>query len=376
MRILHVLEPADGGVAKHVRDLVGGQIAHGHEVQAVVSDRTALAADLRTLGAGVVALPMRPEAVAPRADLHVTVRLAQILRRGRWDVVHTHSHKAGAIARPLAALRGLAVVHSAHGFAYVTQQYRERRGRGVRRALMLGVEQLCSPAARVIVCVSHDEREDALRDQIAPAQRLVVVPNGISPLPPAQPDPQLLSLRDGEPLIGFLARFHPQKAPLLLLDALIRLRDAGVSFRAALVGEGPLEAAVRERALAAGLGDQVLILPFTGAVAPILAAFDIYALPSLWESLPIGLLEAMAAGLPVVAADVGGVREAVTHEQTGLLHPRGDVAALSEALERLLLDADLRARMGAAGRARQEALFSLDTMLDGIERAYVRALEG
>jgi glycosyltransferase involved in cell wall biosynthesis len=109
-------------------------------------------------------------------------------------------------------------------------------------------------------------------------------------------------------------------------------------------------------------------------VAPLLACFDVYALPSLWESLPISLLEAMAAGLPVVAADTGGVREAVANGETGLLHPPGNVAALVSALERLAADAELRARMGAAGRARQATAFSLEAMLAGIDRAYERAV--
>jgi glycosyltransferase involved in cell wall biosynthesis len=375
MRILHVLEPADGGVAKHVRDVVQAQLAQGHAVQAVVTDRGSVATDLRAMGAGVVTLTLRPEMVAPVADLASTIALARLLRGERWDIVHTHGNKAGMIARPLAARRGLPVVHSGHGFAYVTQRHRARRGQTVRRALTLAVERLCAPAARVIVCVSEDEREDALRDRIAPPERLVVVHNGIAPLAPAEPDLRLAALRSpGVPLIGFLARLHPQKAPLLLLDALAELRARGVPFRAALVGDGPLAQRVLERISELGLGDVVIALPFPGAVAPLLACFDVYVLPSLWESLPISLLEAMAAGLPVVAADTGGVREAVANGETGLLHPPGNVAALVSALERLAADAELRARMGAAGRARQATAFSLEAMLAGIDRAYARAV--
>jgi glycosyltransferase involved in cell wall biosynthesis len=375
MRILHVLEPADGGVAKHVRDLVAAQVARGHSVQAVVTDRGPLAADLRTIGAGVLALTLRPEMVAPSADLKSAIALGRLLRRGRWDLVHTHGNKAGMIARPLAALRGLPVVHSGHGFAYVTQRHRPRRGQSVRRGLTLAVERLCSPAADVIVCVSEDEREDAVRDRIAPRERLMVVHNGVAPLVTTAPDPRLAAWRSrAVPLIGFVARLHPQKAPLLLLDALAELRVRGVAFRAALVGDGPLADQVRRRVGQLELGDAVVVLPFPGSVAGLLACFDVYVLPSLWESLPIGLLEAMAAGLPVVAADTGGVREAVAHEETGLLHPPGDVAALASALERLIRDPELRARMGAAGRTRQATAFSLAAMLAGIDRAYACAL--
>jgi glycosyltransferase involved in cell wall biosynthesis len=193
-------------------------------------------------------------------------------------------------------------------------------------------------------------------------------------LPPADPDPRLRALHDGRPVVGFAARLHPQKAPLLLLDALEELQRRAIPFAAALVGDGPLADAVQERIARTELRDHVLVLPFCPDAAAILAGFDVYALPSLWESLPIALLEAMSAGLPVVAADTGGVREAVLNGDTGLLHPPGDATALADALQRLLTDPELRARMGAAGRARQAAEFSLDSMIEGVERAYRRAL--
>ena len=377
MRIVHVLEPADGGVARHVRDLVIGQIAAGHDVQAVVSDRGPLAGDLRAVGAGVVQLPMRPEITAVRSDLRVAGALARLLRRGRWDVVHTHGNKAGAIARPLAAARGLAVVHTGHSFAYTSQRNRPRRGQGLRRALTLAIERRCARYARVIVCVSESERSDALRDGIAPATRLMVVPNGVPAASPAPPDPRLSQLGDGEPMVGYLARLQPGKGPGLLFDALSELYARRVPFRAAFVGDGPLASELGARVKRDGLEDRVLVLPFAPAeVDGVLAGFDVYALPSLWESMPIGILEAMAAGLPVVASDTGGVREAVLDGETGLLHPPGDVAAMVDALERMLLDPALRRQMGAAGRARQASVYSLQAMIAGVERAYASALQG
>jgi glycosyltransferase involved in cell wall biosynthesis len=229
----------------------------------------------------------------------------------------------------------------------------------------------------MIVCVSESERADALRDGIAPAARLMVVPNGVPTPPAAAPDPRLSRLGDGEPMVGYLARLHPGKGPGLLLDALSELHVRRVPFRAAFVGDGPLAAELGARVEREGLGDRVLVLPFAeDEVAGILAAFDVYALPSLWESMPIGILEAMAAGLPVVASDTGGVGEAVLEGETGMLHPPGDVAAMVDALERMLLDPSLRGRMGAAGRARQASVYSVEAMIGGVEQAYARALDG
>jgi glycosyltransferase involved in cell wall biosynthesis len=376
MRILHVVEPADGGAARHVRDLAAGQVAAGHPVQAVVSQRGWLADELWAVGAGVIRLDLRPEITALGSDLRAARALARLLRAGRWDIVHTHGNKAGTIARPLAALAGLPVVHTPHSFAYASQRYRPRPGQRARRALTLAIEQGASRFARVIICVSEAEREEAIGDRVADPRKLVVVPNGVAAPESVEPDPRLLDGGSGPPLVGFLARLHPGKGPQLLLDALLSLRARGVPFRAALVGDGPLGDEVRRRVADDGLADAVRVLPFPGQVWPVLAAFDVYVLPTLWESMPIGVLEAMAVGLPVVAADTGGIPEAVLDGETGLLHPPGDAAALAAALERMLLDAQMRQRMGAAGRRRQAAGYSLEAMIAGTARAYERALDG
>jgi glycosyltransferase involved in cell wall biosynthesis len=376
VRILHVLEPADGGVARHVRDLVSGQLARGHSVEAVVSERGRLAEQLRAAGAGVLTLDMRPEITALRSDLVSALRLARLLREARWDVVHTHGNKAGTLARPLASRRRLPVVHTPHSFAYASQRWRPRRGQELRRSLTLGLERRLARCARVIVCVSRAERDEAIADAVAPPDKLVVVPNGIGEPPATAPDPRLRATAGGLPLIGFLARLHEQKAPDVLLSALELLQADGVGFRAALVGDGPLAGELRRRVSTSGLGPVVQVLSYPADVWSCLAAFDIYVLPSRWESMPIGVLEAMAVGLPVVASCVGGLPELVNEGESGLLCPPEDSVALAGALERLISHAGLRASMGEAGRRRQAAEYSLGAMLEGTEAAYERALVG
>jgi glycosyltransferase involved in cell wall biosynthesis len=299
-----------------------------------------------------------------------------VLRRGRWDVVHTHGNKAGVLARPLASRRGLPVVHTPHSFAYASQRWRPRRGQELRRALTLGLERRLARFARVIVCVSRAERDEAIADEVAPPDKLVVVPNGIPEPPAAGPDPQLAAAADGLPLVGFLARLHEQKAPDVLLSALALLHADGVGFRAALVGDGPLAGELRRRVSASGLDQLVQVLPYPADPWSCLAAFDLYVLPSRWESMPIGVLEAMAVGLPVVASRVGGVPELVRDGESGLLCPPEDAVSLAGALERLISHAGLRASMGEAGRRRQATEYSLDAMLDGTEAVYARAVGG
>lgn len=376
LRVLQVLEPPEGGVAVHVRRLVEGLVERGHQVDAIVSRRGHLAEDLPALGARAVTADFVPDMLAPGHDARALRTVCGAVRTRRWDVVHTHGNKAGALARPAAKLAGMPVVHTPHGFAYTTQRSRRRPGAAARRALTLGVERALAPFAQTIVCVSETERDAAVRDGVADPERFAVVPNGVPTGGPAAPDPRLAGEKDDPPLIGFLGRLSAEKGPLVLLRALALLRDRGRPFRAVLVGDGPqrdevLDAIARER-----LDELVAVLAFPGRPEPALAAFDVYVLPSLWESLSIGVLEAMAASLPVVASDVGGTREAVRHGKTGLLVAPADPEALARALERLLDSPPDRQRMGNAGRRLCEDRFSLDAMLGATEAVYRRAMEG
>lgn len=375
MRILHVLEPADGGVATHVRTLAREQLARGHEVEAVVADRGSLATDLRVLGAAVTTLDLRPELAAPVADARAVSVLRRFLRERRWDVVHTHGNKAGVLARPLAHRLGLPVVHAPHSFAYISQEHRPRRGQAARRALTLGIERALMRSADVLIAVSASERDQALRDGIGTPDRFAVVLNGIDEPPPAAADTRLVEHAAGRPVIGFLARLHEQKAPHAFLDSVADLLASGRPFAAALVGDGPMRAEVERRVAADGLAATVAVLPFAGSPWPALAAFDVYAHPSLWESMPIGLLEAMAASLPIVATDTGGVGEIVAAGETGVLTPVGDRGALTAALAGLLDQPALRDQMGDAARLRRARMFTTAAMADGVDEAYRRARE-
>jgi glycosyltransferase involved in cell wall biosynthesis len=357
LRILHVSEPVDGGVASHLRDLVRAQLQRGHEVQAVVADRGPLAAELRALGAGTVEVEMRHELLAPAPDGRAARRIGGLLRRGGWDVVHTHESKAGALARPLARAAGLPVVHSPHMLAYTTQAI---RGRGeARRRAMLELERALARVTDVLVVQSEHMRGEVVGDGVAPPERVVVVHNGVRAPEPMAPG---VALPPGDaPVVGFLARMTAQKDPLTLVEALSRVK---APFRAALVGDGELFAEVRERA-----GDRAVVVPFCG-VAPALAAFDLYVLPSVFESFGIAAVEAMGAGLPVIASDVGGLPEVVG--DAGVLVPPRDPAALAAALDRLLADPAERRRLGEAGRVRA-GRFTPEAMAEAMDGAYERA---
>jgi glycosyltransferase involved in cell wall biosynthesis len=162
------------------------------------------------------------------------------------------------------------------------------------------------------------------------------------------------------PRIIMVARFSPQKAQALLLDA---VRDIETPFELLFVGDGPDRSALEQRAAEMGLQHRVKFLGQRLDIPELLASSDIFALATNWEGFPIGILEAMRAGLPVVASNVNGVGEAVSDGVTGYLVPAADSNAFRNRLVQLLTDVNLRRNMGAAGRLRFEKEFTADVML-------------
>jgi glycosyltransferase involved in cell wall biosynthesis len=190
--------------------------------------------------------------------------------------------------------------------------------------------------------------------------------NGVPDIPPRP-----VSRVAQGPVVGTLTRVDPHKGLDILLEALTEL--SGVT--GVIVGEGPELPALRALATRLGVGDRLLTPGFSVSARDHLTGFDVYVLPSRFEALPISIVEAMLAGLPVVASNVGGVPEVVEPEATGLLVAPGDPGALAAALRRLLEDADLRRSMGERGRAIAGERFSSARMARAYERLYAEVMD-
>ena len=240
-----------------------------------------------------------------------------------------------------------------------------------RRRFALAVERALAPGTAAIVCVCEDEREVARAHGVR-ARELAVIHNGCPPCDPAvEPDPRLLAL--GRPLVGAVTVLRQAEGGRGAARRRAAVLAAVPEARIAIVGDGPERAALGERAAALGLDERVAFLPFGGSAAPHLRALDVYVLPSAWEAFPIGVLEAQACGVPQVATDVGGTREAVVPE-TGVLVPPRDPGALALRADGLLQDPAARRAMGAASRERHAAHFGLAPMLDATAALYERVL--
>lgn len=391
-RVLLTFEPPDGGVAEHVLQLARELPSRGFEVELAGPLEGEFVYGQLDASVPVHRLAYRRGYGDPRADGRAARQLASIVARGNYDLVHAHSAKAGVLARVALAGRKPPVVYSPHCFPFIGDFGTPRR------IFATNVERALAPLTARILCVCDDEREEGRRIGIAD-RRMRVIHNGSKAMPAGtEPLAELEAFRgeDGV-LVGSVAVLREQKRIDVLIDAAPAILAAEPRARVAIIGNGPLDAELRERATQLGLAGEPRFdfFPFVPPAFSSLAALDVYVLPSSWEAFPIGVLEAMACGAPQVATDVGGTREAVVdgygraarrrdpdrpagtiEDETGLLIPPAEPQALAQAVLELVRDPARRQRMADASRARHAQQFTLGVMADKIAAAYREVLGG
>jgi glycosyltransferase involved in cell wall biosynthesis len=364
--VLQVLQPLDGGVARHVSDLTRGLRARGWAVEVAASADCTVLPELEAVHVPVHRLEI-PRAPG-RADLSAALELRRLDHRRGFDIIHAHSSKAGAVVRVVMRPRAR-VVYTPHCFAFASEEF----GRAGRVAARL-IEQGLVPRTGALVAVSRWEARKA-RGLLGATARTTVIPNGTGPCQATLVDRELAAWKGDGPLAALVSKLRPQKDPLALVRAAAALERRGeLSGRVALVGDGELEGAVRSEIERLGVTERVRLFPYRGESEAYLQAIDLLVVPSRWESLPIGVIEAMACGVPVLATAVGGLPELVRDGETGRLVPAGNPRALESELARLLANPDERARLGSAGRGRAQARFSIDGMVDATAALYRRLL--
>ncbi len=367
---LEVFQPPDGGVAEHVRLLSTGLLERGQRVTVAGRPDASPREAIEALGIDYIPVSLSGRLPDPAADLSAGRELSRLIGSGRFDVVHAHGQKAGMLARLAARKHDVPSVYTPHSFVYRTQQQRPRRSGKLRFRIGLGLERFLARRTAFIVVVAEDERGVAVADGVAPADRFVVIYPGVAGPAGQAPDPRLVDFREAGPLLGFVAGLRDQKGLPTLLEALEILSREGEPVRFAIVGNGPLRDEVAARVASPALAASTLLLGFEGSPYTYLEGLDVFVLPSLWEGLPMAVLEAMSAGLPVVASAVNGTPEAVEDGVTGFLVPPGDPEALAERLRTIAADAPLRATMGETARQVAESRFGADQMVERLIAVY------
>jgi glycosyltransferase involved in cell wall biosynthesis len=337
-------------------------------VFACLDELGTLGEQMRQLGFPVVVLGRRP-GLDGRCALH----LANLLRRERVDLVHAHQYTPFfyALAARLIHRRPGILFHE-HGRHFPDYP---RRKRMLVNRLLLGRRDR-------VVGVGEAVRRALVANEGIPPQRVAVIYNGIDlagfangyhDRAAARKD---MGVGPGDLVLIQVARLDYLKDHATAVRTLERVVRHRPDTRLVLVGEGPEQAKIEEEVRRRGLEAHVRFLGLRKDVARLLPAADLFLLTSISEGIPLTLIEAMAAGLPVVATEVGGVGEVVVDECTGLLAPSGDDAALAARVIRLADDPALRRRLGQAGRARARAVFSEEEMHARYDQLYREMLHG
>lgn len=364
MKIVHIITRSDaiGGAYVHVRDLSEALLKDGHEVTVLVGGQGSFTSEFESRGIPFETVRHLVRPVRPATDRKGVVEIRRALRRLKPDIVATHSSKAGLIGRYAAFREGIPATFTAHGWAFA-EGIPERS-----RRLYARVERWAARWCQRIITVSEADRLLALHFGVGRPDQLVAVHNGM----PIVVGQQMAKPETQPPTLLMVARFEAQKDQKTLLRALAQLKD--LEWKCDLIGDGPNRESCEALSASLGLSDRVAFLGTRSDVPQRLEAAQAFVLISLWEGFPLSTLEAMRAGLPTVVSDVGGSAEAVADGVTGWSVPRGDIPAVTEALRKIIVDPESRARMGTAARRRFDDDFSFERMYAKTVAVYEAAI--
>jgi len=369
MSRIKVLEMIDrsflGGGQITLLSLVKGLDKDKFEVMAASGGGGPLVDELGKLG-----VPHIPIDVRKLSGPGAAGRIAAVLRGAAIDVLHTHGGIAGLYGRLAAKKAGIpAVVHTLHGIHYL--HYRNP----LLKWAFIVLERRLSRFTGAVIFVSQADLRRGMKLRLAPAGKARLIRNGIDPagmIPGFDRAAKKIELGSGgRPLIVAVSRLHRQKGLKYLLRAVPLIREGIPAVKVVIAGGGPLASKLASAVRRLRIGESASLLGEREDAREVLAAADVFVLPSLWEGLPYVLVEAAALGKPIVASDIDGVREVVRSGETGVLVPPRDPGGLAAALILLLRDQDLAGKLGERARRDIPSAFALERMVRETEALYL-----
>jgi glycosyltransferase involved in cell wall biosynthesis len=371
-----------GGPAVHIVNLVTGLNPDRFENRLIVGcpgpDEGDMAYLARQKGIQPLIIPELGREFSPSRDLRTIFKLVRTLRRQQPHIVETHTAKAGALGRLAARLAGVPIViHVFHG--HVFHSYFGP----TKTKLFINVERALARLTDRIITISSAQQRDIVDVyRIAPPTRVVIVPLGLD-LKPFQAARQTargqfrasLGLRDDVPLVGFVGRLTGVKNPSLFVEAAARVAGQLPQTRFVFVGDGELRPALEQQVAGLGLTQQFVFAGWQMDMPAVYADLDLLALTSLNEGTPVTVIEALAAGAPIVATEVGGLSDLVINQETGILVPSGDVEAVAQGIIHLLRDPVKAQTLALAGQQHVLERFDLNRLANDMESLYVALLE-
>ena len=358
-RVAYVITESEiGGAQTHVRDLYAG-ICDRLDAVLLAGGEGPLFGQMAAQGAATCRIDALNNSLSPIHLLRTVRRVSTVLGANRPDLIHAHSAKGGAVARLVGARLKIPVIYTVHGFGFkATAPWPQRWAARL-------AEFILAPLTTQMICVSEAEARMASALPIRQT-RVHVIRNGICDIGPRGNAGSTLTR------VIMTARLAAPKRP----DVLIRAAASGAlpsHASVVLVGDGPLRASLE--VLAAECTVPVIFTGNIQNVHEVLATAQLFVLLSDHEGLPISILEAMRAGLPILASDLPGIRELIVHGESGWLVNHHDTIAVQDALHILCTHAELRQSLGAAARRRYETLFNASDMVERTYSLYQQVLQ-
>lgn len=373
---LLLITKSTGGVAEYIRWLLNDlDRLKFHVTVACLSENGKDFADelQKNFGVETIYFEMERYRINPVSDLLAYLKLKKFLRSQNFDLIHAHASKPGFLARIAAAGSGVPVLYSPHCFAF-------HAGAGpVVRLFTSFAESLMTRFTARIVAIAEGERELARLYNVGWDDLFTVIHTGIDPAPFRRLThigllKASLGVPDSSPVIGSVGRLNRQKSPFDFVKVAAIIHQIRPEVHFIWVGDGPLEKNVQGLVKDFGLEQNFHLLGQRNDVPQCLQVMDCFVLTSLWEGLPLVVLEAMSAGAPIVATDILGTRELISHEKNGFLASVGDHQSLAELVLELLSDFEKRKRFVSAGHDLINREFTRARMIEKLENLYLEVL--
>lgn len=349
--IIITLSDPVGGAQIHVKDLAKSLHHLGNQVTVLIGEEGSFTTMLSEIGVHFQVIPNLIREINPIKDWKGLSELRQALRQIKPDIVATHSSKAGILGRIAAHKEKIPATFTVHGWAFTDGVSKKKQ------VFYQLIETAIAKFPAQLIAVSEFDRQLGIRKKVCPPEQITAVQNGMPDI-----DPDLFAHpAEGPVKIIMVARFDHQKDHKSLIHALGALKDR--DWELLLVGgDGGLQADTEKAISQLGIEHKVRLLGYRSDIDKLMANSHIFVLSSNWEGFPLTILEAMRTKLPVIASDVGGVKEAVKHGETGFVINNQE--ALKDSLQQLIDSPELRQAMGEKGRERYLQHFTVQHMLD------------
>lgn len=363
MKIVYIITRSDvlGGASVHLLDLAKGMLKKGHQVHILVGGSGAFTEILNKNDIDYTSLTHLKRELSVQDEVLGYYEIKKQLKHLKPDIVHCHSTKAGLLGRLAAKSLKLPVVFTAHGWAFTD-------GVGAKKQkIYASIERVLSKVSDAIITVSEYDRQHGLKHTVGTPKLVTTIHNGVLDIEkPTNTTPNLV------PKLIMVARFEEPKDQYFLINTLADLPKT-LDWQLDLIGDGPNLQKCKDLVCEKRLDNKIIFHGQSFKVQELLNTADIFILISKYEGFPLTILEAMRASLPIIASDVGGVKESINADN-GFLIPKNDRVALTDALTKLISDANLRNQLGSNSRKHYEAKFTFETMLEKTLNIYNKIL--